>query len=1149
MALALSTCMTNRHALRLLLLFEAATLLGAASCVDRGAEQEDGESALGATFSRRTTNPNAQLVATWLHRDSGGTVSFASPISSPDGHLVVHHTQGAGNAFFVAVVVPPPATSHTGTAIAPRFGDGLLVRDGAGAPVLVPIAAPAAFGWTQNTSEQMALGSDPRLAGGMPVRVAASGAAANCFAADPATVVTAAAGPYECGRYLLFMPGRSGTSASNTIHVAAVGVVTDAYAPGAATVRKARPAVVAARFLSGFAALPVGSIGIELSVTADSRLLLSHAGHSRFSWSETPWIASSWELPRNFTCIATATGKVCPGDSAASCATNPTACGMADRPVCLAGRGTNQVCQGSQPLFRDRYPVAQYPLRNSDGSLYAGRTVDGSLQPNRFGGTYGWITFDGDAFFFNSSSNRGSRAVVGRLTRGMIRTLDAQANVTPIAYCVAANQLRPVAGCPGGTDSDGLRQPLPLGNGDGLWRLFPEEPNAVLPLTRRVPMVATFEHNQLLGNVTGIPAFNTAVAAAEHDARYIYTETSFDDAMDDAFAVFFHMNPPLAPNWDRDAPLVAAHTADTTGNYYRATFSGGAGFAGTVGAGTLNTGYLGRALQFPPGGAAVVTRTVAGAGPLTAPMPSLTLELAVRTPAASFAAGAVTRIAELTGMWRLELVGQSTGAPILRLRWTRPGGEHVVTSAARVRAAADTWTHVVFWVAAGDRRVRWFVDGALREVSAALPGDASNVATSLVLGPAGQAPAGAVLGLDELAISSVARGLEYIAAAAYATNHGDFNQDSSTTTRGPLLYGDDGKLPASMRGLDARELRIPERFLNAVDAARGGAETMRTRFGKLRDLGTALFADDLLTVTWNGAAYVETQNGRSCQSCHQIGTLASPGVAFNTAIGGAPLATNTPTARTRLLSRRQFLDQRSPDLVAQALAPIENRAPVEMGGRSVDIAAFINGTRPDGTAYSVAAGQTSAAIAAADGLPGSPPAGVTTYAQWFRYALGDGPADVAAVPAVTVDHLALALTAFELSRFDANSTVDQARALGAALPAEVAAGMRVFFGKGRCVACHSGSGYSDEQLHAAANAKVAGAPMRTRTLGLRRIGTTAPYFRDASAATLDDVIDHYDAGGCQVQIDGVATSCDPELYPLGLTATEKANLKAFLQAL
>jgi cytochrome c peroxidase len=1125
----------------------AATIVSvAASCFDPPPELEDRPSELGATFSRRTTNPNAQLVATWLHRNTSAAVSFASPISSPDGHLVVQHS--AGNSFAVAVVVPPLATSHSGTQIAPRFGDALVVRDGTGAPVLVPIGAPASVGWSQNTSEQMALGADPRLAGGLPVRIAAAGATTNCFAADPTTVVTAAAGPYECGRYLLFMPGRTGTGGNNTIHVAALGVVTDAYAPTSPTLRKPKPVVVAAKFLTGFAALPASSIGIELSVTADSRLLLSHAGHSRFSWSETPWIASSWGPPRSFTCIATPMGKACPG-VAANCTANPNGCGMANRPVCLAGRDGTGACKGSEPLFRDRYPVAQYPLRNSDGSLYAGRTSDGVLQPSLFGGTYGWITFDGDAFFFNSASNRGGRAVVGRLTRGMIRTLDAQANVAPIAYCVAANQLRPVAGCPGGTDSDGLRQPLPMGNGDGLWRLFSEEPNAVLPLTRRVPMVATFEHNQLLGNVSGIPAFNTSVAASVHDARYIYTETSFDDAMDEAFAVFFHMNPALAPNWDRDQPLLTTHTVDTTGNYYRATFAGGAGFAGTVGAGTLNTGYLGRALQFPPAGSAVVTRTVAGAGPLTAPMPSLTLELAVRTPAASFAAGAVTRVAELTGMWRLELVGQASGAPALRLRWTRPSGEAVVTSLAKVHAAADTWTHVVFWVAGNDRRVRWFIDGALRDVSAALPADASVTATGLVLGPAGQAPAGAVLGLDELAISNVPRSNEYVAAAAYAVNHGDFDQASSTTTRGPFLFADDGKLPAIMRGLDARELRIPERFLDAVDAARTSGETLRARFNKLRDLGAALFSDDLLTVTWNGSAYVEAKDGRSCLSCHQVGTLASPGVAFNTAIDGALLTANTPTARNRLLSRRQFLDQRAADLVTQALAPIENRAPVEMGGHAVDIAAFINGKRPDGSAYTVAAGQTSTTIVAADGMPGAPPAGVTSYAQWFRSALGAGPTDVAGVPAITADHLALALTAFELSRFDANSAVDQARALGTALPADVAAGMRVFFGKGRCAACHSGSGYSDEQLHAAATAKVAGLPMRTRTPGLRRISTTAPYFRDGSAATLDAVIEQYDTGGCRTTIDGVATSCDPELYPLGLTAAEKTALKAFLLAL
>lgn len=1131
-------------------------IASAVGCIDPsgpsdppGPELEDLSSSLDARFLRRTANAGALLVGKWLHRGLGGTANFSSPITSPDGHLIVHHGLQQGNAFFVGVVVPPPATRHNGSTIAARFGDDLVVRDGAGAPVLVPIAAPASYAWSGNTSEQMALGGDPRLAGGMPLRVASSDAVANCFRADPGAVVMAPSGPYECGRYLLFMPGKTGAGDGNQMHVASVGVITDAYAPATPLLRRAKPTIVAARFLSGFEPLPVGSVGIELSVTADSRLLLSHAGHSRYSFSETPWIASSWGTPRTFLCIATPTGQRCPGAPlATNCATTPQACGIADRPVCVAGRDGVGVCRGSEPLFRDRYPVAQYPLRNSDGSPYLGRTSGTTVQ-SLFGGTYGWITFDGDAFFFNAASNRGTRAVVGRLTRGMIRTLDAAAQVTPIAYCVAANQLRPEAGCPGGTDSDGFRQPIPVGNGDGFWRLFPSEPNGILPLSRRTPLVATFEHNQLLGNLSGIPAFNTAAATTDHDARYAYTETAFDDAMDDDFVAFFHMNPPLRPNWDRDLPLASAHTADTTGNFYRATFAGDAGFEGTVGPGALNTGYLGRALRFGRDGSAAVARTVAGAGPLTAPMPAMTAELAVRTPAQSFAPGAVTTVAELVGMWRLDLVGQASGAPALRLVWKRPSGDHVVTSVARVRATAGAWTHVTFWVAANDRRIRWFVDGALRETSAVLPADASVVATGMVLGPAGRAPAGAVLGLDELAISKTTRSVEYIATAAYAVNHGDFAEGSSTVDRGPFLYAEDGKLPPTMRGLDARELRLPERFLDAVDAARSAGETAKVRFGKLVALGDALFADDLLTVSWNGTAYVEAKDGRSCRSCHQIGTLASPGVAFDTDIHGGAMTVNTPTARNRMFGRRQFLDHRAPDLVAQALAPIENRAPVEMGGRAAEIAAFINGKKPDGTAYGVAAGQVSTTVPAADGLSAARPSGVTSYAQWFRQAFGAGPTDTAKVPEITATHVALALTAFELSRFDANSAVDQARTGGAALPAAAAAGMRLFFGKARCSACHSGSGYSDEQLHVAANALAAGAPRRTRTPGLRRVAQTAPYFRDASAATLDEVIDHYDDGGCQTVIDGVDTACDPELIPLGLTTVEKANLKAFLEAL
>jgi cytochrome c peroxidase len=304
-----------------------------------------------------------------------------------------------------------------------------------------------------------------------------------------------------------------------------------------------------------------------------------------------------------------------------------------------------------------------------------------------------------------------------------------------------------------------------------------------------------------------------------------------------------------------------------------------------------------------------------------------------------------------------------------------------------------------------------------------------------------------------------------------------------------------------------------------------------------------------LTVTWDGAAYVETKNGRACATCHRNGTLANPGVAFDTDVAGQPLAVNTPTAHTRMFGRRQFLDQRSADLVAQALAPIENPAPVEMGGRVAHIAAFINSKTPGGDVYPIAAGTTSAKLAAADGMPGGPPAGVASYAQWFRAAFGAGPGDTASVPAVTGTHVALALTAFERARFEANSAVDQERAGTAALSPAARAGMRVFFGKGRCAACHSGAGYSDEALHTAAHATSSGAPVRTRTLGLRGVAATAPYFRDASAATLAEVVGFYDRGGCRTTVNGVATACDPELLPLGLTAAEKVNLVAFLSAL
>lgn len=60
---------------------------------------------------------------------------------------------------------------------------------------------------------------------------------------------------------------------------------------------------------------------------------------------------------------------------------------------------------------------------------------------------------------------------------------------------------------------------------------------------------------------------------------------------------------------------------------------------------------------------------------------------------------------------------------------------------------------------------------------------------------------------------------------------------------------------------------------------------------------------------------------------------------------------------------------------------------------------------------------------------------------------------------------------------------------------------------------------------------------------LRNIALTAPYMHDGSAATLEAVIAHYDAGGAGHPLQ------DERVRPLNLTAQEKADLIAFLHAL
>jgi cytochrome c peroxidase len=69
---------------------------------------------------------------------------------------------------------------------------------------------------------------------------------------------------------------------------------------------------------------------------------------------------------------------------------------------------------------------------------------------------------------------------------------------------------------------------------------------------------------------------------------------------------------------------------------------------------------------------------------------------------------------------------------------------------------------------------------------------------------------------------------------------------------------------------------------------------------------------------------------------------------------------------------------------------------------------------------------------------------------------------------------------------------------------------------------------------------------------LRNIALTAPYMHDGSIATLEEVLDHYAAGGRSCADPQTADPCpnaDPLITGFELTPEQKRQLIAFLQAL
>jgi cytochrome c peroxidase len=155
---------------------------------------------------------------------------------------------------------------------------------------------------------------------------------------------------------------------------------------------------------------------------------------------------------------------------------------------------------------------------------------------------------------------------------------------------------------------------------------------------------------------------------------------------------------------------------------------------------------------------------------------------------------------------------------------------------------------------------------------------------------------------------------------------------------------------------------------------------------------------------------------------------------------------------------------------------------------------------------------------------------------------------------INVDSIAQAVAAFEraieagFAPFDRWVAGDEA-----AITESAKRGFALFTGKATCFACHRGWRFTDDNFHdigttttdpgRGREVKDEALNFAFKTPTLRSVALRAPYMHNASIATLEDVVKHYEKGGI------VRPSRAPMMLPIKLTDQERLDLVAFMQAL
>ncbi len=272
------------------------------------------------------------------------------------------------------------------------------------------------------------------------------------------------------------------------------------------------------------------------------------------------------------------------------------------------------------------------------------------------------------------------------------------------------------------------------------------------------------------------------------------------------------------------------------------------------------------------------------------------------------------------------------------------------------------------------------------------------------------------------------------------------------------------------------------------------------------ELGKQLFFDSRLS----------NNNKVSCSYCHiPSAGFADPhptSAGINDLLGGR----QAPTIFNAAFNQFQFWDGRAGSLEEQATGPIQN--PIEMAETPDHLVAKLKE--------------------------------VTGYQRQFLDVFG---ADV------SFQRIVQAIAAFERTIISRNSSFDKyVMGQTSAMDETAIRGMRLFKGKARCILCHNGPNFTDNQFHNLGVPQVG--PLKEdlgryavtkqeadkgafKTPTLRSILETAPYMHDGAFLTLEEVIEFLDQGG------GPNTYRSPLMKPLGLTEEEKRDLVSFLEAL